>query len=157
MPKAFELLNPLTFENETLNKMSLETKQQEIIDEFGIYDDWMDKYEYIIELGKELPIIEASKKTEDRLIEGCQSRVWVEAEFIDGKMKFTADSDAIITKGIIALLIRVLNDESPENIAKTNLHFITEIGLQEHLSPTRANGLVNMVKRLKMSAIKAMV
>ncbi len=137
--------------------MSLETKQQEIIDEFAIYDDWMDKYEYIIELGKELPIIEASKKTEDRLIEGCQSRVWVEAEFIDGKMKFTADSDAIITKGIIALLIRVLNDESPENIAKTDLHFITEIGLQEHLSPTRANGLVNMVKRLKMSAIKAMV
>ena len=137
--------------------MSLETKQQEIIDEFAVFDDWMDKYEYIIELGKELPIIEASKKTEDRLIEGCQSRVWVEAEFIDGKMKFTADSDAIITKGIIALLIRVLNDESPENIAKTNLHFITEIGLQEHLSPTRANGLVNMVKRLKMSAIKAMV
>lgn len=137
--------------------MSLENKQQEIIDEFAVFDDWMDKYEYIIELGKELPIIEASKKTEDRLIEGCQSRVWVEAEFIDGKMKFTADSDAIITKGIIALLIRVLNDESPENIAKTDLHFITEIGLQEHLSPTRANGLVNMVKRLKMSAIKAMV
>lgn len=137
--------------------MSLETKQQEIIDEFAVFDDWMDKYEYIIELGKELPIIEASKKTEDRLIEGCQSRVWVEAEFIDGKMKFTADSDAIITKGIIALLIRILNDESPENIAKTDLHFITEIGLQEHLSPTRANGLVNMVKRLKMSAIKAMV
>ena len=137
--------------------MSLETKQQEIIDEFGIYDDWLDKYEYIIELGKELPIIDAAKKTEDRLIEGCQSRVWVDAEFIDGKMNFTADSDAIITKGIIALLIRVLNGESPENIATTDLHFITEIGLQEHLSPTRANGLVNMVKRLKMSAVKAIM
>jgi len=137
--------------------MSLETKQQEIIDEFGIYDDWLDKYEYIIELGKELPIIDAAKKTEDRLIEGCQSRVWVDAEFINGKMNFTADSDAIITKGIIALLIRVLNGESPENIATTDLHFITEIGLQEHLSPTRANGLVNMVKRLKMSAVKAIM
>jgi len=137
--------------------MTLEQKQQDIIDEFAIYDDWMDKYEYIIELGKELPLIEDSKKTEDRLIEGCQSRVWVESEFIDGKMKFTADSDAIITKGIIALLIRVMNDESPEEIAKTNLHFISDIGLQEHLSPTRANGLVNMVKRLKMSAVKAMM
>jgi len=137
--------------------MTLEQKQQDIIDEFAIYDDWMDKYEYIIELGKELPLIEDSKKTEDRLIEGCQSRVWVESEFIDGKMKFTADSDAIITKGIIALLIRVMNDESPEEIAKTDLHFISDIGLQEHLSPTRANGLVNMVKRLKMSAVKAMM
>lgn len=137
--------------------MTLEQKQQDIIDEFAIYDDWLDKYEYIIELGKELPLIEDSKKTEDRLIEGCQSRVWVESEFIDGKMKFTADSDAIITKGIIALLIRVLNDEKPESIAKTDLHFIAEIGLQEHLSPTRANGLVNMVKRLKMSAVKAMI
>lgn len=137
--------------------MTLEQKQQDIIDEFAIYDDWMDKYEYIIELGKELPLIEDSKKTEDRLIEGCQSRVWVESEFIEGKMKFTADSDAIITKGIIALLIRVMNDESPEEIAKTDLHFISDIGLQEHLSPTRANGLVNMVKRLKMSAVKAMM
>lgn len=137
--------------------MNLEQKQQDIIDEFAIYDDWMDKYEYIIELGKDLPLIDESKKTEDRLIEGCQSKVWVESEFINGKMKFSADSNAIITKGIIALLIRVMNDESPETIAKTDLHFISDIGLQEHLSPTRANGLVNMVKRLKMSAVQAMM
>lgn len=137
--------------------MNLAEKQQDIIDEFAIYDDWMDKYEYIIELGKELPIIEEGKKTDDRLIEGCQSRVWLESEFIDGKMKFTADSDAIITKGIIALLIRVLNDEKPEAIAKSDLHFIQEIGLQEHLSPTRANGLASMVKKLKMSALQAMM
>lgn len=137
--------------------MSIESKQQEIIDEFEIYDDWMDKYEYIIELGKELPIIDASKKTDDRLIHGCQSKVWVDAEFIDGKMKFTADSDAIITKGIIGLLIRVLDGETPQEIATTDLRFIKEIGLQEHLSPTRANGLSNMVKQLKISAVKALV
>ena len=136
--------------------MSLEEKEQDIIDEFAIYDDWMDKYEYIIELGKDLPLIDESKKTDDRLIEGCQSRVWVDAEFVDNKMHFTADSDAIITKGVIALLVRVLNDESPEVIATANLNFIKEIGLQEHLSPTRANGLVSMIKRLKLSAVMAM-
>ncbi len=135
--------------------MSIETKQQEIIDEFEVYDDWMDKYEYIIELGKELPLIDESKKTDDRLIEGCQSRVWLDAEFKDGKMNFTADSDAIITKGIIGLLIRVLDGESPETVATTDLRFIKEIGLQEHLSPTRANGLASMVKKLKMSALNA--
>jgi len=137
--------------------MTLDEKQQDIINEFAIYDDWMDKYEYIIELGKELPLIEEAKKTDDRLIHGCQSRVWVDSEFIDGKMQFTADSDAIITKGIIALLIRVLNGESPAAIAQTDLHFIREIGLQEHLSPTRANGLANMIKQLKMSAVQAML
>lgn len=136
--------------------MTIDEKQQEIIDDFAIYDDWMDKYEYIIELGKDLPLIDESKKTDDRLIEGCQSRVWVDSEFKDGKLFFTADSDAIITKGIIALLIRVLNDESPENIAKTDLYFIPEIGLQEHLSPTRANGLLSMVKQLKMSALQVL-
>lgn len=136
--------------------MTIEEKQQEIIEDFAIYDDWMDKYEYIIELGKELPLIDESKKTDDRLIEGCQSRVWVASEFKDGKMQFTADSDAIITKGIIALLIRVLNGESPEAIATTDLHFIPTIGLQEHLSPTRANGLLSMVKQLKMSALLAL-
>lgn len=135
--------------------MSIEFKQQEIIDEFEVYDDWMDKYEYIIELGKELPLIDESKKTDDRLIEGCQSRVWLDAEFKDGKMNFTADSDAIITKGIIGLLIRVLDGESPETVATTDLRFIKEIGLQEHLSPTRANGLASMVKKLKMSALNA--
>jgi cysteine desulfuration protein SufE len=134
--------------------MTIEDKQQEIIDEFAIYDDWMEKYEYIIELGKELPIIDPAKKTENRLIEGCQSRVWLDSEFKEGKLYFYADSDAIITKGIIGLLIRVMNEETPEAIAKNDLHFIKDIGLQEHLSPTRANGLASMVKRMKMEAVK---
>jgi len=139
-----------------IEKMTLEEKQKEIIEEFAIYDDWMDKYEYIIELGKELPIIEEGKKTEDRLIEGCQTRVWLETELKEGKMKGTSDSDAIITKGIIGLLIRVMNNEDPKTIATSDLFFIREIGLQEHLSPTRANGLASMVKRMKMSALKAL-
>lgn len=136
--------------------MTLEEKQQEIIDEFAIYDDWMDKYEYIIELGKETPAIDEAKKTDDRLIEGCQSRVWLATDIVDGKMNFSADSDAIITKGIIGLLIRVLNDESPKDIATADLHFINEIGLHEHLSPTRSNGLASMVKKMKMSALQAL-
>jgi cysteine desulfuration protein SufE len=134
--------------------MSIAEKEQTIIDDFAIYDDWMDKYEYIIELGKDLPLIDEAKKSEDRLIKGCQSRVWLDAEKKDGKMYFAADSDAIITKGIIALLIRVLNEEKPEDIAKAQLTFIKEIGLQEHLSPTRSNGLVSMVKQMKMNALK---
>lgn len=136
--------------------MTLEEKQQEIIDEFAIYDDWMDKYEYIIELGKETPAIDEAKKTDDRLIEGCQSRVWLATDIVNGKMNFSADSDAIITKGIIGLLIRVLNDESPKDIATADLHFINEIGLHEHLSPTRSNGLASMVKKMKMSALQAL-
>lgn len=136
--------------------MTLEEKQQEIIDEFAIYDDWMDKYEYIIELGKELPAIQEDKKTDDRLIEGCQSRVWLATDLNEGKMSFTADSDAIITKGIIGLLIRVLNNETPEDVAKSDLHFINDIGLHEHLSPTRSNGLASMVKKMKMSALHAL-
>ena len=135
--------------------MSIEEKQQEIIDTFAMYDDWMDKYEYIIELGKELPIIAEEKKTDDRLIEGCQSRVWLSSNLKEGKMEFHADSDAIITKGIIGLLIQVMNNETPEVIATTDLHFIKDIGLQEHLSPTRSNGLVSMVKKMKLSAVKA--
>ena len=137
--------------------MTLAEKQQEIIDEFAIYDDWMDKYEYIIELGKDLPIIDESKKTNDRLIEGCQSRVWVDASFENGIMHFTADSDAIITKGIIALLVQVLDGEEPKNIVEADLFFINEIGLHEHLSPTRSNGLASMVKQLKMNALKALI
>lgn len=133
---------------------TLEEKEQAIIDEFAIYDDWMDKYEYIIELGKELPLIAQNYKTDDRLIKGCQSRVWLHAENESGKMQYYADSDAIITKGIIALLIRVLNDEKPEVVAKSELKFIKEIGLQEHLSPTRSNGLVNMIKQMKLEALK---
>ena len=135
--------------------MTLEEKQNEIIDEFSVFDDWMDKYEYIIELGKELPMIDPAKKTDDRLIEGCQSRVWLATDVKDGKMQFTADSDAIITKGIIGLLIRVLNNEDPKTIATADLHFIGDIGLQEHLSPTRANGLASMVQKMKISALKA--
>jgi len=135
--------------------MTLEEKQQEIIQDFAIFDDWMEKYEYIIELGKDLPIIDASNKTDDRLIEGCQSRVWLDTKVKDGKMQFFADSDAIITKGIIGLLIKVLNNESPEEVAKADLHFIQDIGLQEHLSITRSNGLLSMVKKMKMSALIA--
>ena len=133
--------------------MTIEEKQQDIISEFNMYDDWMEKYEYIIELGKELPLINENLKTEDRLIEGCQSRVWLNSAIVDGKMSFSADSDAIITKGIIALLIQVLNNETPENIATSDLFFINEIGLHEHLSPTRSNGLASMVKKMKMAAL----
>ena len=136
--------------------MSLQEIQEEIISEFDVFDDWMDKYEYIIDLGKELPIIDPLKKTDDRLIEGCQSKVWLDAEVIEGTMHFTADSDAIITKGIIGLLIRVLNKQTPAAIATADLFFIQKIGLQEHLSPTRSNGLVGMVKKLKMSALQAL-
>jgi cysteine desulfuration protein SufE len=136
--------------------MTLQEIQEEIISEFDVFDDWMDKYEYIIDLGKELPIIDPLEKTDDRLIEGCQSKVWLDAEVIDGTMHFTADSDAIITKGIIGLLIRVLNKQTPEAVATADLFFIQKIGLQEHLSPTRSNGLVGMVKKLKMSALNAL-
>lgn len=136
--------------------MTLEEKQQDIVDEFAIYDDWMDKYEYIIELGKELPMIDESKKTDDRLIEGCQSRVWLDFEVKDDKLFFTADSDAIITKGIIGLLIRVLSGESMQNVATADLHFINEIGLAEHLSHTRANGLASMIKKMKMIAVSSL-
>ncbi len=136
-----------------MNK-SINELQDEVIEEFALFDDWMEKYEYIIDLGKDLPLIEEAKKTEDRLIHGCQSRVWVEAEVLDDRMCFTADSEAIITKGIISLLIRVLSNQTPENIVKSELYFIGKIGLQEHLSPTRANGLVGMINRLKSEAIK---
>lgn len=136
--------------------MSIQAKQQEIIDEFAIYDDWMDKYEYIIELGKSLPTLAPELKTSERLIEGCQSNVWLATEIKDGKMQFSADSDAIITKGIIGLLIQVYNNESPAAILQTELFFINEIGLAEHLSPTRANGLLSMVKRMKTEALQCL-
>ncbi len=134
--------------------MDLEDKQRAIIDEFNLYEDWMDRYEYIIELGKELPMLEEELKTSERIIEGCQSRVWLDAKCVDGRMQFRADSDAIITKGIIGLLIQVMNNEMPKDVVTCDLHFIREIGLQEHLSPTRSNGLVSMVKRMKMEALK---
>lgn len=125
----------------------------EIIDEFSLFDDWMDKYEHIIGLGKELPLIEENLKTDDLLIKGCQSRVWLHAKMEDGKVIYTADSDAIITKGIISLLIRALSGQTPDTIINTDLSFIDQIGLKEHLSPTRSNGLVSMVKQMKLYAI----
>ena len=133
---------------------TIQEKQEEIVSEFEMFDDWMAKYEYLIDLGKDLPLIKEELKTDERLIEGCQSRVWLNADFNDGKMQFSADSEAIITKGIIGLLIRVLNDEHPETILKTDLKFISDIGLQEHLSPTRANGLNGMIKKMKIEALK---
>lgn len=134
--------------------MSLEEKQQAIVEEFSMFDDWMQKYEYIIELGKDLPKIDVDKKTPDHIIEGCQSNVWLDTKYENGEMLFFADSDAIITKGIIGLLIQVLNHEKPEEILKSDLHFIHDIGLHEHLSPTRSNGLASMVKRMKMECLK---
>ena len=120
--------------------------QAEIIEDFGMFDDWMQKYEYLIDLGKELAPIKEQYKTEDNLIKGCQSRVWLHAEHTQGKIIFTADSDAIMTKGIVAILINVLSNQTPKDIATAKLDFINEIGLKEQLSPTRANGLVSMKK-----------
>lgn len=130
--------------------MEINQIQDEIIDEFGFFGDWMEKYEYIIDLGKSLPLIEEQYKDESHLIKGCQSQVWLHASEMDGKVQFTADSDAVITKGIIALLIRVLSGQKPKDISHADLYFIEKIGLKEHLSPTRSNGLVSMVKQMKM-------
>ncbi|MDG2228010.1 MAG: SufE family protein [Flavobacteriales bacterium] len=136
--------------------MTIEENELEIIEEFSMFDDWMDKYEFIIEIGKELSVFEDKFKVEDNLIKGCQSRVWVQADFKNDIIQLSADSDAIITKGIIALLIRVLNNQKPEDILQAKLTFIKEIGLQEHLSPTRANGLLGMVKQIKTYALAYM-
>ena len=133
--------------------MTIEEIQHTIVEEFSMFEDWMERYEYIIELGKSLPLIEERYKTEDNLIKGCQSKVWVHAALKDGKLVFTADSDAIITKGIIALLVRVFSGQKPKAIMEAGTDFIDAIGLKEHLSPTRANGLVNMIKQLKMYAV----
>lgn len=133
--------------------MTINAIQDELIEDFSFYEDWMSKYEYIIQLGKELPLIEENYKTEDRLIKGCQSKVWLHAEFKDGKIFFTADSDAIITKGLVSLMVKVLSGHSPAEIASADLYFIDQIGLKEHLSPTRANGLLAMVKQMKLYAI----
>ncbi len=133
--------------------MTIKEIQEEIIDEFAMFDDWMQRYEYMIELGKSLPLIEEKYKTDNNIIKGCQSKVWVHAEMNDDKVEFTADSDAIITKGIIAILIRVFDGQHPSAIIDADTDFIDQIGLKEHLSPTRANGLVSMIKQLKMYAI----
>lgn len=127
--------------------------QEQIIEEFSIFDDWLDKYDYLIELSDSLPAIAAEHRTDDYIIKGCQSRVWVDARFEDGKLYFAADSDAIITKGIIALLIRVMNGRSPQELLDLELYFIDSIGLGENLSPTRSNGLLAMIKQMKMFAL----
>lgn len=133
--------------------MRIEEIQEEIVDEFSMFDDWMQRYEYIIELGKSLPLIDEKYKTEENIIKGCQSKVWVHADEKDGNVVFTADSDAILTKGIIAILIRAFSNHSPKDILEANTDFIDKIGLKEHLSPTRANGLVSMIKQIKMYAL----
>jgi cysteine desulfuration protein SufE len=130
-----------------------DSRQEEIIDEFSVFDQWLDKYEYLIGLGNSLPPMSPEHRTEKYLIHGCQSRVWVDARLEDGRMYFGADSDAIITKGIIALLIRVLDGRTPQEVLDTDLYFIDRIGLRENLSPTRSNGLVAMIKQMKMFAL----
>ena len=132
--------------------MTLEEKKQQIVEDFSQFDEWLDKYEYLIELGKNLEPFPDDKKTEDRLIKGCQSRVWLDCEKRDGRLWFTADSDAIITKGIISLLIDVYSGCTPEEIAGDDFAFLEEIGLRENLSPTRANGLVSMIETIKKNA-----
>lgn len=133
--------------------MTIGDIQDELIDEFSMFDDWMQRYEYMIDLGKSLPIIDENLKTDDLIIKGCQSKVWLNATLENDKVVFTADSDAIITKGIIAILIRVFSNQKPADILDANMGFIDEIGLKEHLSPTRANGLVSMIKQLKLYAV----
>src|SRR4051812_6422156 len=133
--------------------MSIAETEQEIFEEFEIFEDWMQKYEHLIDLGKSLPMIEEKHRTDDKLIKGCQSKVWMHSELRDGKIIFTADSDAIITKGMVALMVRVLSNQKPEDVVKADLSFIDKIGLKEHLSPTRANGLVSMIKQMKMDAL----
>jgi len=133
--------------------MAIEEIEKEIIDEFELFgDDWESKYEHLIDFGKDLPKIKDEFKTEDNLIKGCQSRVWLHSEMLGETVVFTADSDAIITKGMVALMVRVLSHQRPNDILKTDLNFINKIGLTEHLSPTRANGLVSMIKQMKLAA-----
>lgn len=133
--------------------MTIKEIQEEIIDEFAMFDDWMQRYEYIIDLGKSLPLIDKKNKLSTNLIKGCQSKVWLYSELQDNKIYFTADSDAILTKGIVALLLRVFTDQQPKDIINADMDFINEIGLKEHLSPTRANGLVSMIKQIKLYAL----
>ena len=133
--------------------MTINEIQDEIIEEFSGFDDWMDKYQLLIDLGNEQEPLDDKYKTEQNLIDGCQSRVWLQADLVDGKIHFSAESDALIVKGIVALLIRVLSDQTPQDILDADLYFIEQIGLKEHLSPTRSNGLLAMVKQIKMYAL----
>jgi len=133
--------------------MTIKEIQEEIIDEFSVFDDWMERYEYMIDLGKSVEKIDDTNKIDENLIKGCQSKVWIHADLNDGKIHFTADSDAILTKGIVALVLRVFSDQKPADILEADTKFINEIGLKEHLSPTRANGLVSMLKEIKLYAL----
>lgn len=134
-------------------KDNLAQTEREIVDEFAFFPGWMEKYEHLIEMGKNLPVIEDRYKTEENLIRGCQSQVWLHAEMENGKVRFTADSDALITKGIVALMIRVFDNRTPDEIMEADTNFVDEIGLKEHLSPTRSNGLVAMIKQMKFYAL----
>lgn len=133
--------------------MTINEIQDELIEEFSLFTDWMEKYEYIIQMGKELPLIDERYKTDDNLIRGCQSRVWLHADYKDGKVLFTADSDAIITKGLVSMVVRVLSDHAPAEIANADLYFVDKVGLREHLSVTRSNGLLSMIKQMKLYAV----
>ena len=133
--------------------MTINEIQDGIIEDFSVFEDWMDKYAYLIELGGELPAFDEAHRTDSNLIKGCQSKVWFNAEFVDGKIVFTADSDAIITKGIASLLIKVMSNQTPEDILNADLYFIEKIGLTQHSSPTRSNGLLSMVKQIKIYAL----
>lgn len=133
--------------------MKIEDVEKEIISEFEIFDDWLDRYNYLIEMGKSLPVIDPKNKVDNNLIQGCQSRVWLHAEFHDGRIHFTADSDAVITRGIISLLIRALSNRTPDEIINARLEFIDAIGLTQHLSPSRSNGLASMIKQIKLYAL----
>lgn len=133
--------------------MTINEKQDEIIEEFGTFDEWMDRYQILIDLGNELAPLDEKYKTDQNLIEGCQSRVWLQADYMDGKIVFQAESDALIVKGIISLLVKVLSGHTPDEILNADLYFIDKTGLKEHLSPTRSNGLLSMVKQIRMYAL----
>lgn len=133
--------------------MTINEIQDELIEDFSLFTDWMEKYEYIIQMGKDLKLIDEQYKTDDNLIRGCQSRVWLHADYKDGKVIFTADSDAIITKGLVSMVVRVLSDQTPADIATAELYFVDKVGLREHLSITRSNGLLSMIKQMKLYAI----
>ncbi|SMO68592.1 SufE family protein [Solitalea koreensis] len=132
--------------------MTIKETQDELIEDFSLFDDWMGKYEYLIQLGKDLPLIDDKYKKEENLIKGCQSRVWLHIDYTGNKVIYTADSDAIITKGLVSMVIHVLSNHSPEEIVNSDLYFIDKIGLHEHLSPTRSNGLLSMIKQMKLYA-----
>ena len=133
--------------------MTINEAQDELIDEFSLFSDWMEKYENIIQMGKELPLIDPEYKIDDNIIKGCQSRVWLHADYKDGSILFTADSDAVITKGLVSMVIRVLSGHTPQEIMNAELYFVDKVGLREHLSMTRSNGLLSMIKQMKMYAM----